>query len=74
MMLSLYTNGNLMGQNSSGSKAPDNPMSIGGRFNGSDKSLSRVAELIVFDRVLSTQKRQDIEEYLRSKCKLILNL
>ena len=27
---SLYTNGNPMGQNSSGSRAPDNPMSIGG--------------------------------------------
>jgi hypothetical protein len=59
---SIYLNGTLAGDTSLSSN-----FAIGNEFIGGGEEPSSIAEIVVYNRVLTTQERQQVEQYLNSK-------
>ena len=62
-----YMNGALVGSSSSTLGTVDTPLKIGYWQDAGVSSVGDLAEIIVFNRVLSTAERQQVEAYLNNK-------
>ena len=58
----IYLNGTLAGDTSVSSNT-----SVGNEFIGGGEEPSSIAEMVVYNRVLTTPERQQVEQYLNSK-------
>lgn len=69
----LYENGVYLTNNNLGA-GPPGSLSLGGwGFNNSERSIGDVAEVIVYNRVLSSDERLSVERYLSNKYSISTN-
>lgn len=66
--MSTYRNGTLVGSRTAGTNTlPSKPLMIGSYLGSSEFLNADVAEVILYNRALSTQERQNVEAYLTHK-------
>lgn len=70
---SLFKNGNLLASNSNGTASPGALQLNGWYGNNSEYSDGDIAEVIVYDRELTSEERLRVEKYLSNKYNITIN-